>query len=70
MNIRDYLQDHTPTEKREFAEACGTNWAYMAQLSCGARVPSPTLARKISEQSEGQIALHDLRPDVWPKEAA
>lgn len=71
MTIAEYLKTLTPEQKRQYAKACGTTREYLAQLSGNFSQPSPQLARKLAEESGGQVTLTDLRPDIWlPDEVA
>ena len=71
MDARHYYQT-TPTEQvKAMCERAGTNIAYFRQIAYGHRRPSPKLARRFHQASNGQLELHLLRPDIWlPSEKA
>lgn len=52
------------TEVQAFAEKCGTTKGNLLQIAYGGSV-SPILSKKISNQSGGEVALTDLRPDIF-----
>ena len=69
--MRDYLGTLKPVERKDFAEACGTSLAYLQQIAGGHSRAGAKLSRLISEKSQGEITLGELRPDIWtPDEAA
>lgn len=49
---------------QEFAEKCGTTKGNLLQIAYGGSV-SPILSKKISTQTDGQVTLADLRPDIF-----
>lgn len=52
------------SEVQDFAKKCGTTRGNLLQIAYGGSV-SPRLSKKISTQSNGEIPLSDLRPDVF-----
>lgn len=60
MLLREYLKKYRIT-KKEFAQKIGvTNiaiWHYMA----GRRTPSLERAKKIEEESDGLVKIHEIR---------
>jgi len=71
MDLRDYLRTLEPEQRDRYAEACKTSFAYLQQIAGGHSTPSPKLAKRLSANSGGQVALSKLRPDIWtPDEAA
>ena len=71
MDLQQYLKALSADEREEFAKACGTNTAYLQQITGGHSKPGPALSRKFHKQSDGKIPLEKLRPDIWqPTEAA
>jgi len=65
MDMKAYWQSLSATEKDALAAALGCNRVYPAQIACGARRPSPMLARRIDEVSGGACTKERLRPDVF-----
>ena len=47
------------------AERLGVSRPLVEHMWNGIRGISVPVAKKIAEQTHGQIALHELRPDVW-----
>lgn len=70
MNLRDYVLGLAPEDRERFAERAGTTANYLPLLMGGHRKPSHELARRLVEASEGELALSDLRPDIWPPHEA
>lgn len=52
-------------DKVAFAKRCGTNVAYMKQISGGHSKPSAKLAKTIDEQSEGKAPRVEFCPEVF-----
>lgn len=65
MNVRDYIKSLSPDAKREYAEACGTTVEYLAQISGGHSRPGHNLAKRLAQHSDGNVGLHEIRPDIW-----
>jgi len=63
--LKQFLDELTPSELDEYAKACGTSAAYLAQLKGGHRRASTKLARKLVDESRGRLRLASVRPDVW-----
>ncbi len=69
MNLRQLFDAIDAEAKRELAAKVDSNLVYLFQIAGGDRNPSPALARRLV-QAEPRLKLHDLRPDIWSKEAA
>ena len=65
MNLRTFLDNMVPDDRRAFAKKVGTTANYLNLLHYGVKVPGPLMARKIHDASGQQIPLHELRPDIW-----
>lgn len=69
MQLSDYIarQGLTFTEA---ASALGCTSQYLGRVSRGERQASPALTLKIERWSDGAVTRHELRPDVYPADAA
>jgi DNA-binding transcriptional regulator YdaS (Cro superfamily) len=65
MDLKTYFADIPLSERKSIAEAAGTKWVYLSQIIRGWRQPSTELAQRLHSLTEGKVALHTLRPDVW-----
>lgn len=65
MDVRDYLKAHDGETVEGVAVKAGTSVAYLRQLSGKHRRPSPELAKKLVQASDGAMTLAKLRPDIW-----
>jgi hypothetical protein len=70
MNLAAYLDELTIQERLAFAAKANTTDGYLAQLKGGHRIPSPRLARRLVNASNGRLSLERLRPDLWGPKAA
>jgi len=66
MELKNYWLGLSPEDRERFVERAGTTISYMPLLTGGHRRPSPELARKMVEASDGGLTLPVLRPDIWP----
>ena len=57
MRLKDYLKGKN---RDEFAKLIGTTKNYINLLTCGSRRPSPELALKIEEATNGEIHHDEL----------
>lgn len=57
MDLKQYLKGR---DREEFAKQIGTTKNYLNLLVCGSRRPSPELAAKIEEASEGAVTRMEL----------
>lgn len=62
MNLAEYLLIE---DADLLAKAAGTKAVYLMQIVRGVRQPSPKLARRIHEETNGVVTLGSLRPDIW-----
>lgn len=69
MTLRTFLGSMKPPQRRAFAAAAGLADGYLQQLRYTEKRPGARAARRISEASGGAVALHSLRPDLWPDPA-
>lgn len=69
MRLLTYLNGLSADERKSFARKAKTSVPYLTHLAKGRRQASPRLAKRLSDAAAGQVALSDLRPDIWPKAA-
>lgn len=63
--LRTYLATMPPAKQAEYAKRAGTSIGYLRKaLSKGQRFDG-ALARRLDEESRGDVSRHDLRPDVF-----
>lgn len=70
MDLRRYFLSLPNAAARDaFAKLAGTKKMYVHQLICRSeksrRKPSVELSRALHSASDGQVPLHELRPDIW-----
>lgn len=65
MKLKEYLASLSADEKRALAERAETEVIYLIQIAGGHSQPSPKLANRIEEASQGAVTRHDLRPDIF-----
>lgn len=65
MDLQTYISDRE--RKANLAKALATSPMYLWQLATRwkGRKPSPEFAMKIEAATEGAVARHELRPDIW-----
>ena len=68
MDIAAYLKKHGLTQK-QFADKIGCTQGAVSQWLLGAQ-PSAERAVEIEKKTDGQIQRHELRPDLFAKQAA
>ena len=64
----DAITFYKSNETRTIESVCeraGTNLAYFKQIAYGHRKPSPALARRLEQESEGAMTRRQLRPDIF-----
>ncbi|HEY8331544.1 MAG TPA: hypothetical protein VIO83_09490 [Pseudomonas sp.] len=67
--LRTYLSTLTPAEQAAYAVRAGTSIGYLRKaLSKGQRFDGG-LVRLLHVESDGQVSLTELRPDIWPENA-
>ena len=54
--LSKWLKQHDAHHREELAKSANTSVAYLYQLAGGHRTPSLTLALKIKEGTQGQVA--------------
>lgn len=69
MNLKQYLSGLTPKQRKDYAYRSGTKPVYLVHLANGHSRASAELARRLHEESDGQVSLCELRPDLWPEVA-
>ncbi|HGM6729736.1 TPA: hypothetical protein ACKQBZ_004712 [Stenotrophomonas maltophilia] len=68
--LRTYLSTLSPADQAEYAKRAGTSIGYLRKaLSKGQRFDGG-LVRQLHLHSAGAVSLTELRPDIWPDEAA
>ena len=64
MTLLDYISDMD--RRRQLAEAVSRRPEYLWQIATARRSASPKLAISIEEATDGVIAKHELRGDIFP----
>ena len=59
MKLRTYLQSHQ-IRQDEFAARIGVTQSYVSRLVRGAQLPSRRLVRRIAEETDNKVGLHDF----------
>jgi len=63
MKLKTYLESKNVTQ-REFAERLGAHYMSIYKICAGRRRPSPELAAKIEDETDGQVSrLESLYPE-------
>jgi DNA-binding transcriptional regulator YdaS (Cro superfamily) len=70
MKLKAYLNSLSLAERRDLAKRAGTTENYLAQLKGQHRTPSTRLCHRLVRASAGRLTLAELRPDIWPRQAA
>ena len=70
MELAAFLKNLSPESRKAFAKRAKTTVPYLYQLAGGHRAPSPLLARRIDQASDGQVPKEKLRADVYGDRAA
>ena len=65
MKLQAYLSSLTPADRDAFAQQIGSTPGYVRMLRLGHKRVGPALAKKILAASDGHVALHEMRPDIW-----
>jgi len=68
MNMKQYIMKYKKERQkvRELAQTVGVQRIYLTQIASGSYRPSPMLARKLHQATDGEIHMSDLRPDIYP----
>ncbi|RUQ28522.1 MAG: hypothetical protein EKK68_14555 [Candidatus Competibacteraceae bacterium] len=64
MDIKTYLKQHKPRDRRALADAAGTKLIYLRQISAGLRRASADLAIRLEHASNGLMTAREIRPDL------
>jgi len=67
MDARKFLDEFGKDEAGRVAKAAGSQYVYFTQIASKHRKPSPQLARRLVEASDGRLTLSELRPDIYPE---
>jgi hypothetical protein len=62
MRLREFFQKNQISMK-VFSEEWGFSYSYIRLISCGRRVPSLSMAIRITEATKGKVTPLDLLPD-------
>jgi DNA-binding transcriptional regulator YiaG len=55
---------------RALSGLCGITSSELSRFENGKRPPSPAMAKRIVVATGGIVSQHQLRPDIWPAQAA
>ena len=69
MTLTDFLADNKITAA-ELGRRIGVSRSMMIRLISGKRAMTAEYAIKIETATGGQVTRSELRPDLWPQEAA
>ena len=64
IELKNYLSQLTPSERKAFAKRCQTSIGYLNQIMYGNSKCGASLAIKIDKESTGQVSCDSLCPDV------
>jgi DNA-binding transcriptional regulator YdaS (Cro superfamily) len=70
MTLKEHLASLSADQKKALAEAAETEVIYLIQIAGGHSSPSPKLAKRIEEATNGIVTRAELRPDVFGEAAA
>jgi DNA-binding transcriptional regulator YdaS (Cro superfamily) len=70
MELSAFLKHLTPDSRKAFAKRAKTTVPYLYQLAGKHRAPSPLLAKRIEQASDGRVPKEKLRADVYGDRAA
>jgi DNA-binding transcriptional regulator YdaS (Cro superfamily) len=70
MNLQKFLQSLPAPDRDAFALTIGTTPGYVRLLRLGHKRVGPAMAKKIFAATDGQVGLHELRPDIWAPSAS
>ena len=65
MRLSDYFKDEPKGAILEMAQYLGVTATWLSLLIHGHRRPSPELAVKIEEATQGLVKRQELRPDIF-----
>jgi hypothetical protein len=67
--LRAYLKTLDPSEQDAYATRCGTSIGYLRKaLSTKPKLDGATV-RRLWDHSHGKVSRHELRGDIWTREA-
>lgn len=66
MGFQTYWRSLDADEKRKYAKRAKTSVGYLYLVAGGHRKAGPELAGRMVTAGEGEVELHDIRPD-WAK---
>lgn len=69
-SLRQHLKTLTPTEQADYAKRCGTSIGYLRKALSTRPNLDGALVRQLWIHSNGAVRREELRPDIWPPEAA
>ena len=65
MNLQQYFSEEPRGAKIEMARHLGISAEWMSKLIACKVKPSPLLAKKIEDATQGLVKRKDLRPDLF-----
>lgn len=65
MELAAFLKGLSPDSRKAFAKRAKTTVPYLYQVAGGHRAPSPLLAKRIDQASDGQVPKERLRQDIF-----
>ena len=65
MNLQHYFSEEPRGAKIEMARHLGITAEWLSKLISGKVQPSPALAKRIEEATQGLVTREDLRPDLF-----
>ena len=65
MNLQQYFSEEPRGAKIEMARFLGISAEWMSKLIACKVKPSPVLARRIEDATQGLVTRKDLRPDLF-----
>lgn len=69
MKLKAYLKSERLTLK-QFAEKIGKTPGAVWQWATDYQTPTAENALEIEKATGGKVTRHELRPDLWPRDAA
>jgi DNA-binding transcriptional regulator YdaS (Cro superfamily) len=65
MNLKEYFKNEPNGAKKEMADFLGISATWMSLLISEQRKPSPYLAKRIQNATQGMVCAKELRPDLF-----
>lgn len=69
MKLQTYLASLTPSERDAFAARINSTPGYVKLLRSGHKRVGHAMAKRILVATDGQVTLHEMRPDIWAPSA-